>query len=626
MACLICGVYRRGEGPARDAAEVAAAMLNALPGRGCAGRIDLGAVSFGHRGLWQDGAEQGGCSALGLTALADARLDNRSELIDAFGLAGSERAGVGDCELILRAYHRWGEDCPPHLHGDYAFAVWDADGRSLFCARDAVGARPLYFSQGSDRRFVFASDIDSVLAAPGVEDDLDEAFVAQYLDAANPDSGATFFSAVRCLPPGHSMIVGASAERIRRWWRPEDAPAVRCGSDEDYQREFLDHYRQSVRDRLRGGGEVAAHLSGGLDSSSIAVLAARELRPSGRRLHAFCWHPPPADTLPENEAAEYRLIESVCAQEGLEPSYHSVSAEQVLATLRLDLTRSSGFGYGNTLLSEALVQRSAAELGVRMILSGWGGDEVASYSGAAHYPELLRSGRLRQLLKESRDQPGGPWRFLARQAALPLAHPDAADIVSALLRRELPRRRSPSFVHPALARRHRKRRQGAGTKRDIGVRHTQLKRLRNGHLERRIQDWAASGARAGIDYRYPLLDRRLIEFVLGLPAEQFRFGSRSRWFFRQSLKPVLPQCILEQAVKTDPARYRPLAEATSEALSLIARQLADRPEPPERAGYLDMAGLRDYLVAQAGLPDRSKRSGKILRALSFLDWQTGSVS
>jgi len=149
-----------------------------------------------------------------------------------------------------------------------------------------------------------------------------------------------------------------------------------------------------------------------------------------------------------------------------------------------------------------------------------------------------------------------------------------------------------------------------------------LIKLENGHLDRRIRDWAASGARAGIEYRYPLLDRRLIEFVLGLPAGQFRYGRSSRWFFRQSLKSVLPQCVAEHTDKTDPARFQPLLETMSEALPFIARQLAARPEPPTRTGYLDMAKLRAYLEAASGLPEERRQPGKILRALIFLDWQT----
>jgi len=340
---------------------------------------------------------------------------------------------------------------------------------------------------------------------------------------------------------------------------------------------------------------------------------------SGARLHALCWHPPPNDSQPEEEAAEYRLIESVCAQEGLEPRYHAVSMEHVLARLGLDVARVPD--HQGVLLHESLVQPSAAELDVRVILSGWGGDEIASCTGAEYYPWLLRSGRWRQLLREARGRPRS-WRFLARQAVLPLIHPSALQTVSAWLQWQKPRWRRPSFVHPALYRRQRRARRSRMGERPVSVRQTQLIKLENGHLEQRIRDWAASGARAGIEYRYPLLDRRLIEFVLGLPAGQFRYGRRSRWFFRQSLKSVLPQCVAEHTDKRDPARHGPYFDSLGEALPLIARQLADRPDPPARAGYLDMAKLRAYLEAACGLPEERRKPGKITRALSFLDWQT----
>ncbi len=630
MARTICGVCHRGG--AGDAAnpdpnrDAIGAMLAELPGLGRAGRINGGAVSFGYRALRADAGEQGQedawqarCSARGLIAVADARLDNRAELASALGLGAAESIGATDCGLILRAYGRWGENCPLQLHGDYAFAVWDPAKRLLFCARDALGARPFYYALAGGGRFVFASDIAAALAAPGVEDDLDEAHAVINLMGNTPDTNSTFFRAVRSLPPGHSIAANRRGEHLRRWWRPEDAPAAGRGSNQDYQRQFLDHYRRAVRDRLQGAGPVGAHLSGGLDSSSVAVLAARELRPSGRRLHALCWHPPPNDSQPENEASEYRLIESVCAQEGLHPRYHSVSVEHTLARLGLDGARVAD--HQGVLMHESLVQRSAAELDVRVILSGWGGDEIASSSGADYYPMLLRGGRWRQLLREARRRQRS-WRFLACQAVLPLVHPRASNTVSALLKGQRPRMLRPSFVYPALARKHRRPPQGRLAARPVSVRQTQLVRLGSGHLEQRIQDWAASGARTGIEYRYPLLDRRLIEFVLGLPPEQFRYGRSSRWFFRQSLKSVLPPCVAEHTDKTDPARHRPCFDSLSEALPLIAGRLAARYDTPARARYLDMARLRAYLEAEAGLPDDRRQPGKILRALSFLDWQT----
>ena len=615
MAQAICGVWYR-DGADVDAVEP---MLAALPGQGKAGRLDLGAACFGFRNLWAASAAEDSpgalCSRGELTIAADVRLDNRSELADALGLAGSDKTGLGDRQLVLRAYDRWGADCPVHLQGDYAFAVWNSGRRELFCARDAVGARPFYYSLGPGRRFTFASDTAAALAAPGVADELDDAHVAAFLMGGPNDVGGTFYRAVRSLPPGHSITVGPDSEQVRRWWHPENAPAVRSASDEDYARQFLDLYKRAVRDRLRDAQPLGVHLSGGLDSSSIAVLVARELRPAGGRPHAFCWHPPPNGQLDEDEADEYRLIKAVCAQEQLALRYHAVSVDHALAMLRRDITRFPD--RDGTLVHEALVQRSAAELGVRVILSGWGGDEVASYSGAGYYAELLREGHLARLMREARELSNRPWRFAVRNALLPLVHPRAANVVTKLLRGEMPGRRRGGFIHPALARKHGKRQTVART---AGVRAAQLERLDLGHLAQRMEDWASSGARLGIEYRYPLLDRRLIEFVLGLPSEQFRLGSRSRWFMRRVLQSVLPAEVLEQSVKRDPARYRPWRAAKDEALVAISRQLDARAEPPFRAGYVDMPKLRAALEARQA---RGKRAqpGKLSRALAFLDWQ-----
>ncbi len=153
MARAICGVCHRGG--AGDAAnpdpnrDTIGAMLAELPGLGHAGRINGGVVSFGYRALRADAGEKGQedawqarCSARGLIAVADARLDNRAELASALGLGAAESIGATDCGLILRAYERWSENCPLQLHGDYAFAVWDPAKHLLFCARRGPRVEP----------------------------------------------------------------------------------------------------------------------------------------------------------------------------------------------------------------------------------------------------------------------------------------------------------------------------------------------------------------------------------------------------------------------------------------------------------------------------------------------------
>ena len=554
--------------------------------------------------------------ATGLALIADARLDDRESLCDALGVPHPDRTDVTDDELILRAYARWGRACPTHLLGDYAFAVWDAKQRVLFCARDHIGARPFYYAL-TTRRFVFASAVEAVLAAPDVSDALDERVVATHLTVEALRSGArTFFAAVRKLPPGHTLTVEAGRPengsglraRVERYWHPERTPAAQPASDDAYAEQLLDLYTQAVRDRLHEG-PVGVHLSGGLDSSSVAVLAAREMR---RRGHppplAFAWLPEPgARPRKPEHAREHALVDAVCAQEGLQTCYGAPTPDDVLDVLRLDGTLPGVQVH----LNEETVQRHAAARGVRVLLSGWGGDQCVSFHGRGYWQHLLLSGRWRQLAAEYRDQDAWAPRFLA-DIVLPLLHPALPFTLRRLHAGKGMYRRW--LIDPAFARRAKPL--ATSGRRAVGVRPTQLQHLQAEPLSARIEGWAASGARRGIEYRYPLLDRRLLEFTLGLPPEQFRRGRWGRWLFRHGLRAVLPPEVCWSRGANDAARYEALMDAFVEAFPMIRRLLAAR--PPAHARYVDMPRLWERLDAARF---RAKpRPKPIINALTLLDF------
>ena len=207
----ICGLHagRAGRVDGLDA------MLDALAEYGAdaaawtepAGEREAAAPAVALGGRWtpDTGECRSGASlridrGTGVAVVADARLDDRGALCDALGVPRAERAGLDDRDLIARAWARWGRECPNHLLGDYAFAVWDRRARILFCARDHIGARPFYY--GTAHGFAFASAVEAVLAAPGVDDRLDEGAVATRLLQRNPLTNTrTFFERVCKLPP-----------------------------------------------------------------------------------------------------------------------------------------------------------------------------------------------------------------------------------------------------------------------------------------------------------------------------------------------------------------------------------------------------------------------------------------
>ncbi len=625
----ICGLHLREAGEA-DGLD---AMLAALgdPGEDGA-RWTEGAVGLGCRRLpasvtGRDRAEPPlrFDRDAGLVLAADARLDDQGALCATLGVPRAERTGLTDGDLILRAYTRWGRDCPNRLLGDYAFAVWDARNRLLFCARDPVGVRPFYYARTPDR-FIFASTVEAALAAPGVSCDLDEATVAAYVTRIgfhSPDR--TFFQALRKLPPGHTLTIEGGTTRLDRYWRPERAPKAPPATDDVHAEAFLDLYSRAVKDRLRGPDPVGVHLSGGLDSSSVAVLAARELRRQSRPSPlAFSWLPELGGQPPgAGHAPEYALIDAVCEQEGLQVFHRSLEPQDVIAILRHDVACPGV----HICMTEEVVQRCAAERGVRVLLSGWGGDEGVSYTGRGYYERLLLHGHWARLCAEWRARGKGPRRFLA-EVLLPLAHPDLPGSLRRLWRRKEPRRRR-WLIDPAFARRAKPLPER--TFRRLSVRHAQLRLLRSGHLGERMEGWAASGARRGIEYRYPLLDRRLLEFALGLPPGQFRHGRWGRWLMRHALGachagssircfpaegPVLPPEVCWNPSKADPARIDSMLDAFAEALPALRREILTR--APSRARYVDMPRLLDSLDADRF---RAKpRMTPVRTALQLLDF------
>jgi asparagine synthase (glutamine-hydrolysing) len=450
-----------------------------------------------------------------LLITADARIDNRDDLFHALQIPTAGRARTPDASLILLAYERWGADCVKRLLGDYAFAIWDARERLLFCARDPLGCRPFYYHAGASA-FLFASDIKGVLA--GLESPrLNEPLLAAHLQMPPyyARKTQTFYQAVVKLPAGHTLLLAGGALRLNRYWSPENVPPRPRGAEG----ELRELFRQAVECRVRSAFPVAAHLSGGIDSSAVTLQASRLLHGHGRQLAAFSWSPPPA-----RAGNEYARIDAVCRQERIKCEYFPVTAASLLRVMERDFTTEPV----ELLPREGNVQLRAQELGIRVILSGWGGDE-----GITHWWQGNRGQGLRN------------W-FLSR----------VPDGLYARVHRNPFMRFESSCIHPEFAARHAQEIgefQGPPLRRMRHARETILRLLDLGYLPRRMEDWAVSGARRRIVYSYPLLDRRLVEFALGTAGH-----ARPRRLFIGSLSDLLPRGIDWTADDGEPATLEAL--------------------------------------------------------------------
>ena len=531
---------------------------------------------------------------------ASVRLDGRVELAKTLALPGDP---IDDIDLIAASYLRWGADCPNRLRGEFAFVIWDEVRGSLFCARDPMGIQPFYYSLNAGQ-FRFAGDIPTLLDKLQVCDELDEGYSGGYL-SGEYDPTRSFYRNIRRLPPAHSLTITAAKTVLQRYWRPETLGELHYQRPDNYHEHFKHLLGQAVRDCLQGASPVGTHVSGGLDSSAIAVLAARECRSQGMPIpQAFCWLPPPCGE--QSEDGEYQAVQRLCRQEALDLHYCPAQTTDMLELLQYDATCRP---VDLALHQELAVQRKAQESGVRVILSGWGGDEGISFNGRGYYPELMRRHLWRRLFREARGESPAPVRWILGNALFPLLHPSIQRLVQHLYHGR--RGAKKSYLHPRFG--HKQHREPPVR----GVHEAQLQLLFTlGHLDARIESWAWSGAQYGLSYRYPLLDRRILEFSLRLPFDAFRQNGWNRWFMRQALAGVIPDEIRWNRDKSDPIRMNSFFQASTAAVESLGRHVARLPSPPSRADYLDWP-----LLLQTLQQEQSRAGhGKLLRALHFLDF------
>jgi len=177
--------------------------------------------------------------------------------------------------VLLQAYQEWGPACVDRLNGMFAFAIWDADCRRLFLARDRYGIKPLYywFRNGT---LVFGSEIKSLLQHPDVSVQVDVPALNEYFSFQNIFTDRTLFSGIRLLPPAHTLTVSAGQPdslTTAAYWDFDFTEAEDGRDDREYQEELARLFEQAVNRQLVCDVEVGSYLSGGMDSAAIAALA-----------------------------------------------------------------------------------------------------------------------------------------------------------------------------------------------------------------------------------------------------------------------------------------------------------------------------------------------------------------
>lgn len=507
-----------------------------------------------------------------------------------------------DAELVLHAYRIWGEDCPKELLGDFSFAIWDERHRKLFCARDHLGIRPLFYSQLGGA-WIVSNTLDAIRLYPGVPDDLDDLWVADFLmfgHSAEFDNSV--YRAIRRLPPGCTLTIGAGGEaRLRRYWQLEIGDPVYLKHHEEYEERFRELVSVAVRERLRQP-RTGIWLSGGLDSSTLAATAAKLVSDPSREIlgYTFIFE----KLIPDDEEAYVRLTARrfgfpVFFRNKDKACYDPGWWQHPPCTPEPDtgaLTRAADLAFANEAASEA-----------RVWFYGEGPDNALRFEWRAYLSWLKANGR---------------WGRMVRDVASLFWLDSPRSILEdawRLWRQPRPRWRDaetlPEWISPDMVSR-------------LGLEErwrSYWTAAPNAHPWRPWAYQSFTGTlwqnlflrfepvraldRRPSETRHPYLDLRVLRFLLTVPAIPW---ARRKLLERRAMREVLPQEILRRsktALRSDPW--------------LVS--IRNHPFPSLQGPNL-LASYIDRTKAPRHWPSDWKRAYQAMYLLSLVHWARGGAS
>lgn len=571
-----------------------------------------------------------------IVSMFDGRLDNRGELLDALGLTSPVSQPIPDGDIVRAAYERWGEDAVPRLLGDFAWAVWNQRDNRLMLARDSARNRSLLFSRG-DGFVAFSTDYRPLLALPEIPRDLDEIAIADILLTSPDESGRSLYKAISWVGPAERIMVTPDGVTRDRFWEPGPRPTLRLARDADYVDAARAVFDQAVACRLRIAGPVVTTVSGGLDSSAVAATAARQCAPG--IVHGLCAVPADGVTLPvrPHEYADERPFVATLAarHSNLQVEYLSSLASRPLEMDPRGQFLATGVAMrspSNTAWFMPLLDRAAA-LGATTLLQGDFGNYTFSADGFARLDVLRREGAwiklVREILALRRTVAPSVWRGLARgqiSRALPTWLPVrrrrwASTIPPTLL--------NPDFLHSAGLE-GRFGREGA-LRQNLLVSDTIASVLRYVLFRSRMQTDAVLALRTmtGITSSDPFSDRRIFEFCLSLPDEQFLskgiWRRLSRRAFADRLSPEIITNYRRGAQNADwHARLNPSRDALEAQVERLERSaLASRILNVPRIRELSRQWPTDPATLTGDSVPFRVQLLRVLHVGQFLDWTEG---
>ncbi len=515
--CGICGELKFNGAPAdRDAV---ARMLPALAKRGpdFEGRWSAGSIALGHRRLAViDLSERSNQplidEELKLALVFNGAIYNYKALRAQLQQEGYQFSSEGDSEVIIKAWHKWGERCPEYLHGMFAFAIWDMQQQHLFVARDRMGIKPLYYSLDGDH-FRFASNPQALLAAGGVDTEIDPvALHHQFTLHGVVPAPHTILKGVRKLTPGTGMVIDSRADVVEtRYWHLKAQRPPQAMSEAQWTDAIHDALREAVRLRLDiADVPVGVLLSGGLDSSLLVALLA-EAGVSDLLTFSIGF-----EDQPEEKGSEFEFSDQIV--ERYQTRHHKILIpnSEVLTRLPEAVQAMAEPMFGQDAVAFYLLSEKVSQQ-VKVVQSGQGADEL--FAGYFWFEQMQADNNhldVERFGKYYFDRPHA--EFLQMVTEKYRGADETRMRIAELLAEPL----ADSFIDRVL--------------------HMDVTTLIVDDPVKRVDNMTMAW---GLEARVPFLDQKLVELAASMPPE-LKLGSGGKHVLKTISRGLLPDAIIDR--------------------------------------------------------------------------------
>lgn len=438
-------------------------------------------------------------------------------------------------KLVYYAFIQWGDNFPAYFNGDFAICIFQLKNKRASFYRDHLGIRPLAVTEG-DNGVYFAEDPMGLCSALYGNKEPERKFLVNHFAKGSPirDYRMLPNHKVENIRPGYGYHFQHGEWEMVRYWevdrirRDKNITFNQCMEDLD----FLLH--DAVRIRADKNAKAAAHVSAGIDSSFVAALA-RQFYPDQEEFLGFTWSPDYPVDMKELMFDERERVIDTCRQNDIAPVFTNFKLDDYIAS-------NNNWRHPSLLLTENIVASQAQKKNVDLIFNGWGGDDFVSIGHRGVDASLIKEGSWKSFLKKY--PPSRPKKIVSALLF---------KVLFPSLRRPYNKRKTLPEVFVYLERQlktnylTKKLRFRYGSRRDV---HLQI--LERCHLSQRTTDWFILGRRHGLEYRYPLLDKRIVEYMLKIPTRCLVGGNNYRIVLRHLSQDLLPKSVLENKPKADP--------------------------------------------------------------------------